>query len=157
MSPKKFSSRLYKRYNPWAVTTVLNRVNISNHYLMENPDVYGIDVLVVNEKMDLPVGGLELEVKTSWTSKYPFSTVHFLGRKKKYGGKHNFYIILSKNSRSALMISFDDLLKYNTEPKDNKYVKGEEIYTIPKYKCIWGWKDISKALNAHFWGFHAGR
>jgi hypothetical protein len=67
-----------------------------------NPDQYGIDVLA---ERDGVTHGFEVEVKHNWTgSKFPFSTIHFADRKRKFAVPNAHFVMFNDNRSCALTV-----------------------------------------------------
>ena len=145
---KPFDTDAYLQFSPLE-RIVRTKILIPNHQLIKNPEPYGIDLLVVNAEGIQ--GGIEVESHEKyWTKEFPFDTVHFLGRKQKYTGENNFYLMCSKNNANAVVINFlrltDDLRIIN----DNENCIEEPMYDVPRDQCVFGWTAIAEHLDSHF-------
>jgi len=147
---KRFSQTSFEKFKKYEVA-LLKNISIENHTLQKNDDPFGIDILIYNGT-GKPVGGLEAECHSKyWTDEdFPFRTVHFLFRKKKYINRDHFYIMMNKGATNALLLPFSKLKKYKPREISNSVVKRELMYDIPIFECVWGWKAINKYLNKHF-------
>lgn len=146
---KPFDEDLYSLYSP-AEKIVCEHLYIHKHKVVKNTDKYGIDLTVKNQLQAI-VGGIEVEWHGKyWKDKFPFDTVHFLYRKKKYGLKNCFYIMTNESGDSALMIGFDELLEHQTKEFDNVLMRNEMMWDVPLDHCIIGYRDINYCLNSHF-------
>lgn len=147
---KKYSAENHEKYKIFE-SFLMDNISIEEHTLAKNPDVHGIDVLVLNAE-NTPVGGLEAESHGKYwsTDEFPFDTVHFLHRKNKYIDVNNFYIMMNRDASTALMLPFTKLKKYKPCTRNTSLCRDELMFDIPTYECIWGWEEINKYLNKYF-------
>jgi hypothetical protein len=147
----------YKPYNPeldrygWLEGLVIERTSphLQNHVIVKNPDEKGIDLLI--KKDDQVVGGIEVEWHgTYWKKRFPFNTVHFLGRKTKFIGDNRFYLMSNDDGSQVLAVGFDELKHHETQIQDNRLAVNEPIYDVPNDHCIWGWDDFVYIISNHF-------
>ena len=95
-----------------------------------NPDQYGIDVQGVRN------GGcyeFEVEVKHNWSgSMFPFDTIHFSNRKRKFATPDNlsWFVMLNDERTYALMISGATFLAAPVVTKNTIYTNNEEFVSI---------------------------
>ncbi len=145
---KPFSIGNYKKYSPLE-KFIAEKISIENHKILKNPDKYGIDLIIINnEKI---CGGLEIESHGKyWIDAFPFDTVHFLGRKKKYIGNNNFYLLCSQENKNAVIINFLKLTDNFIVENNNVSCEKELFYDIPKEECLFGWNKIIMYLNNYF-------
>lgn len=147
---KPFSPGNYEKYSPLEKQTI-EKINLNNYSIMKNPDKYGIDLLITYK--DKIIAGLEVESHAKyWENEFPFKTVHFLGRKKKYKENNNFYIMISAECKNCVLLPFNELLDEYLVIQNNESCKNEPIYDIPKEKCIFGWNEVNKYLNKYLEG-----
>lgn len=146
---KIFDKKLYnghKGLEDYVVRVLSTSLQVGGLELYKNPDPYGIDILVGNGKE--PVGSIEVE----WHGRYwrrrdfPFRTVHFLGRKKKYMTEGAFYLMTNNDGTDAVMIGFGELQHHGTRIMDNELCINEPIWDVPNDRCVWGWRGIIEAL-----------
>jgi len=143
---KPFSKKLYDMYN-YLENIVIEKINIKNHSLTKNKDRYGIDIVI--KKEENVVGGIEVESHGKyWKSIiFPFNTVHFLGRKKKFIGDNNYYLMLNESCTNCVVIPTKKLNDEFLTLQNNEKCNNEYIYDVPKNKCIFGWDNINLFLN----------
>ena len=150
---KPFDEDLYQN-NKDAEEIVLKMIKLPpGLILINNPDPYGIDLLVKHVATEIIIGGIETEKRhiKNWNGGFPFKEVNFLVRKKKYAALNNFYIQINANNLTeALMIGFDELMYYRIEISDNVMVLHEGKYKVPINHCMWGWEEINKVISLYF-------
>ena len=136
----KFVESSYDRNNSFAID-IINKFLIDKGYtIVEKVEDYGIDIEATK---DGKTHMFEAEVKTgrSFTTRdsFPFPTVSFLARKKKWKDIGFWYIIVCKETNYALVANSNDIFKdeyletliINTEER-----KGvDNFYRVPKDKC----------------------
>ena len=145
---KTFSQDKYIKFNI-IEDIVKNKIDIDNYEITKNPDKYGIDLLI--KRNNVIIGGIEVESHSKyWVFDFPFETVHFLGRKTKFIGKNNFYLMTSKNNLNCVLINFNQLCTDYLKTMDNSDCENEPIYKIPANQCIFGWDEANSYLNTIF-------
>ena len=104
---------------------------------IENPDDYGIDVMVAK---------YEVERRTIYTDKWPYETVHVPERKTKFFVHNIFYVVVmhhetkTKTFDTLLFCETDVVKKYPLVEVPNKSVsKGEYFYDVPLSE----WKEFN--------------
>ena len=147
---KPFNRKDYNKFRVYE-DLLMEHIKIPKHELLNNPDVHGIDILVINEEGER-VGALEAESHGKYwiNKKFPFKTCHFLYRKKKYIEPHHFYIMMNRRAVNALMVPFTELPRHRLKIMNNAKVNKEKFYDVPIKECVVGWKDINKYLNLYF-------
>ena len=127
---KPFDSDLYERDDnakyiviDWLATKDINAI--------VNPDEYGIDLLGEGH---LGNYGIEVEVKQNWSgAKFPFPTIHYSARKKKFidAAENIRFVTLNKEWTHLCAVSGETLRQAKIVTKDTKYTKAEEFIEIP--------------------------
>ena len=141
--PTKFVPESYKENNDWAVERVQNYLrNIGYQIFIKNKEDYKIDI---KAKRNSRIVYFEVEVKTGYPftgmEDFPFPTVSFLARKKKWADIGFYYVIISKET-TAITMSHSDII-YRDEYKEKFHVDtprryGSDVfYRVPKHKCLW--------------------
>jgi len=104
---------------------------------MENPDDYGIDLMVAK---------YEVERRTIYTDKWPYKTVHVPERKEKFFKYNIYYVVVmhhetkTKTFDTLLFCETDVIKKYPLVEVPNKSVsKGEYFYDVPLSE----WKEFN--------------
>jgi hypothetical protein len=132
---KPFSTSLYDA-NDTAKDTFIKWLQSQHIEAWVNPDQYGIDVLSRN-KLGIE-HAWEVEVKHNWKgSVFPFDSLHYSSRKKKFLEKPKSVSFVTFNSeRTHMLISRGvDLAAAEVVVKDTIYTKGEKFIEIPVDKC----------------------
>ena len=134
---KVFDQQLHDENDSPAREVVKRLYSYIGYQLIDNPNKYGVD-LIDNES------GLcvEVERRLVWEDgQFPFDTVNFLSRKKKFFEDNKYYFsdyaIVSKSMTRVGIIDKDSLMHFvNTtkvEENPNRYVnEGELFYKIPR-------------------------
>lgn len=135
----KFVQESYDDNDALAKELLINFLVGRGHTIISQEEDYGIDI--ATEK-DNQLWWFEAEMKNGrpWTVKedFPFDTVSFLGRKKKWD--NYFYFIICKETGAALYCHSNDI--YKEEYKVNLFIntsqrKGTDLfYRVPKEECI---------------------
>jgi hypothetical protein len=135
MSYKPFSTSLYAT-NDSAKELVIDWLKRQNIDAWVNPDQYGIDVL---SKDEFGVEhSWEVEVKHNWRGpRFPFNSVHFSGRKKKFikDPSSVSFVMLNSGRTHLLVVKGQDLASADTVSKDTIYTSNEQFIEIPVTKC----------------------
>jgi hypothetical protein len=99
-----------------------------------NPDQYGIDVLAVKDWLDY---GFEVEVKHNWKGDdFPFDTVHFSARKRKFIAPNHFFTMLNDDRSLVLVVDGLTLAESSVVSKETKYTSGEQFIAVPVSRCL---------------------
>ena len=135
LNSKPFSTALYNRDDD-AKELVIKWLKSKNFDAWVNPDQYGIDVL---SKDDAGVEhAWEVEVKHNWKGElFPFSSVHFSGRKKKFlktPDKVSF-VMLNHERTHALVVDGQDLAEADLVKKDTIYTSNESFIEVLTKNC----------------------
>jgi hypothetical protein len=156
MEIKPFSQDLFNKFNEIVLNHIIVNLKFNNYFLEYNPDKYGIDLVILNLESKV-CGYIEGEYHGKYWNglNFPFKTAHFLGRKNKYNGNNSYYIMTNNDGKSAIMIPFNNLIKFKQIPINNIYMNKEMMYDVPLKECILGWdkiiKYIEKDLNKTCW------
>jgi len=114
----------------WAKFKVLNWLRQNKFDAEVNPDKYGIDLLACRNGVR---SAYEVEVKHNWGAyDFPFSTVHFSGRKKKFltDDLEVWFVMLNYDHTNALFVGCDDFLNGREVWKDTKFSQMEPFVEI---------------------------
>lgn len=140
MRTKPFSQELHDNNDPIArqvVIKFLKSINIDNTKVYENPNKFGIDILIdIDNKVSL---GIEVERRHSWSDDiFPFSSIHIPYRKGKFAQLSfpTFYYATNKELSSILILDFEDIITSECVENRYKYVsEGECFYNVPTNKA----------------------
>ena len=66
---------------------------------------------------------------------FPFNTVHFSARKKKFLGENTFFTMLNDDRSHLLLADGDVLAGCDVVSKKTKYTELEEFIEIPRALC----------------------
>lgn len=134
---KTFDQQTYNEENARAVAAVLLHLHSQGIHAVENPDKYGVDILVYTGFR--PTMGIEVEVKRVWSGpNFPWGSVQLPERKHKLtktGFETDFYI-LNRECNSAIVIpglAVD--LKFLKEVPNSNIRSGEMFFQIPVEEC----------------------
>ena len=101
-----------------------------------NHDQFGIDVQGVRKGISYE---FEVEVKHNWKGKeFPFDTVHFSNRKRKFALPDNttWFVMLNHERRHGLMVTGSVFLNAPIVEKNTIYTRTEEFVQISVDKAI---------------------
>lgn len=136
MTYKPFSPSLYKKDDS-AKELVIKWLKAQDIDAWVNPDQYGIDVLSKDEY------GVEhcweVEVKHNWRGpEFPFPSVHFSGRKKKFVKDPDSvsFAMLNHERTHVLIVKGQQLAKAELVTKDTIYTRDEKFIEIPIENCV---------------------
>lgn len=156
---KKFDKDLHNETDDRGKNATLNMLSVilsgTDYYAIENPDKYGIDILVLNSK-NLVVSGIEVEVRfKNWDrdTGFPFSTVNCLMRKDHYWGENSsvpqkipfevhpivsfLYCQWNSLCTRCVIVLPEEIKKVNPIVNKNRYVpNGEKVKQVSIDKCI---------------------
>lgn len=113
--------------------------------LEDNPDQYGIDLLVYSLKSNQLIGYADVEVRPDlWDGdKTRFRTIHAIKKKVENYSKlplPAWYFSISGDGRHLLSCKFEDMLKEKLVEVSNKRERvGESFYDVPVSK----WKHLT--------------
>lgn len=139
-----FLQESYDKNNDWAISKVIYYLEKNGYHVIPKVEDYSIDIEAVkNGKKEY----FECEVKTGYqfTSKedFRFSTVSFLGRKRKWADIGFWYIIICRETQAFVKchsdVIFQDKYRQTIELK-NSWSRGghDTFYRVPKDLCEWG-------------------
>lgn len=136
---KPFSKKLYSEDDN-AKYQVVDWLTRQNYNAKINPDTYGVDVLANKNGVKYC---FEVEVKHNWTGvDFPFSTVHFSGRKRKYIQPNTYFTMLNHKRNRILIVDYEALNNALIVRKNTIYTSDERFIEIPASECM-----IYKILN----------
>lgn len=136
---KPFSSRLYwgNDLNAKLLSKQLIQKLYEGVEVIEPMNKYDIDLVITKDH--LPIAFAECEIKSNWKgSKFPFKTIHFPYRKKKFTMKKlpTIFIMFNRALNRCLVVDSEDVKGSPTKEVQNKLVKeGEMFYTVPVGKA----------------------
>jgi len=141
----KFSRASYNEDNDWGIQQVSSFV-VSRGYevIPKREEDYGIDIAAI-KKGELVFLEAEVKVNYPWTCRddFPFPTVSFLARKKKWDHVDFWYVVVCRETGAFVMCKSSEIFKeeYRTIKHINsKHRKGIDVtYNVPKDKCIFLW------------------
>jgi hypothetical protein len=128
---KPFSEALYGEDDS-AKHLVVEWLRARGHDIGVNPDEYGID-LVGNDRGGLP-SAWEVEVKHNWKgSEFPFDTVHYAVRKRKFvqPDVKTWFITLNHERTRAVVFAHKHFMEGRLVQKSTIYTQDEWFVEIP--------------------------
>ena len=145
---RKFSQRSYNENDEFAkniVKKLLRTMDWVNE--IDDKEDYGVDLTVIDNN------GyhffFEAEVKTGYAftgvQDFPFDTVSFLGRKKKWEDIGFYYCIVCKETEAVCIAHSKDIYKEeyrelrNINKRDRQGL--DAFYRVPKENCKWYKKE----------------
>ena len=131
----------YDELNDLSIKKVSSYLERRGYLVPYKKEDYDIDIVAYKGDQEYRVE-VEVRTKLTWTSEndFPFDTVSFLGRKKKYQDNKPFwYFLVSNDMKHFLYCSSDDIFKeeYRKVKKINteKRFGTDSAYHVPKHKC----------------------
>ena len=120
---KEFSKDSYTVNDKPAKDLVINFLKSKGLDAMENPDKYGIDIVVPR---------YEVERREIWIDEFPFKTVHIPARKEKFLKHSIVYVVVNKDFDKLMFCRSEIIRQYNLIEVPNKSVpEGEYFYDVP--------------------------
>ena len=120
---KKFNKESYDANDKPAKDLVINFLRLKGLDATENPDRYGIDIIVPR---------YEVERRDIWINKFPFKTVHIPARKEKFLKHSIVYAIVNKDFNKIMFCTSETIKQYDPIEVPNKSVsEGEYFYDVP--------------------------
>lgn len=135
MTYKPFDQQLFDDNDAAAKNRVASFL-IKNGYSVNEGTKYGIDLVV--EKAGIGTIMVEVEVKHNWKGEsFPFPTVHFLYRKKKFFEQPQrvYMALLNSQMTHAMLVENKTILKGKLVTKDTIYTAGERFYEVRVTDC----------------------
>ena len=133
---KPFSQSLHDKYDKLGRFAVKWLFSSDIIEYVDNPDVYGVDLLGYNVYTEDICRHVEVEVKASWEEgPFPYKSVNIPFRKKKFFTEPTevWFCMVRADGNALIAIDSTDLL-WNAEIVEvkNKYNKrGEPFYRVP--------------------------
>lgn len=121
---KKFDKSLYEENDKIGKTKVLNYLRNLGIEAIENPNKYGIDIMIAS---------IEIERRPIWKgSKFPFDTINIPIRKEKFFKNNIKYFVLNNDCSYALICDSEKIVECSKIENSNKFVKNNELfYSVP--------------------------
>ena len=120
---KEFNKESHAVNDKPAKDLVINFLKSKGLDAMENPDKYGIDIVVPR---------YEVERREIWIDEFPFKTVHIPARKEKFLKHSIVYVVVNKDFNKIMFCRSEIIRQYNLIEVPNKSVpEGEYFYDVP--------------------------
>lgn len=138
---KKFDLQLYQQNDLLARSVTIQYLRTEGLVAEDNPDPYGVDLLVRLPDERTYIYAVEVEVKRVWNAgtAFPWPTIQVPTRKLKYTNQPLWveYWILRSDLQAAVVIPEGVLVNSPRREVPNKYIsKGEYFYRVPITECI---------------------
>lgn len=132
MMTKPFSKKLYKDDDN-AKLQVIDWLKRNGYDAWVNPDDYDIDVLADKNGVR---HFFEVEVKHNWNGiEFPFDTVHFSARKRKYVKPNAYFTMLNHQRNRILVVDYETLSRALVVKKDTVYTSDERFIEVQVKNC----------------------
>ena len=137
---KPFDKQLFEENDVRARTAVSGYLRKIGWIVRDNPDRYGVDLLLQTKELEYDCLAIECEIKRVWSgSEFPWKTIQLPMRKAKFVRSAdmpvNFWVLNSECTH-AIVIPGSALSGYAPVEVPNKYVAaGEKFYQIPVFEC----------------------
>ena len=120
---KEFNKESHAANDKPAKDLVIDFLKSKGLDAMENPDKYGIDIVVPR---------YEVERREIWIDEFPFKTVHIPARKEKFLKHSIVYVVVNKDFNKMMFCRSEIIRQYNLIEVPNKSVpEGEYFYDVP--------------------------
>ena len=120
---KEFNKESHAANDKPAKDLVINFLKSKGVDATENPDKYGIDIIVPR---------YEVERREIWIDEFPFKTVHIPARKEKFLKHSIVYVVVNKDFDKLMFCRSEIIRQYNLIEVPNKSVpEGEYFYDVP--------------------------
>jgi len=132
---KPFEQDLHDKFDPSGKTAVINFLVNKGIEAVENPDKYGIDILVLRDGEI--IGSAEVEVRNynhQDKSICPYNTIHVPVRKEKFRSSSSLFFSVTPDLEHAYVIVSSEIDGDKKEVPNCKVANGEYFYDIPKDK-----------------------
>lgn len=107
-----------------AVLKLLKRMNVDAE---ENPDKYGVDIIVKDRDRTY-----EVERRAIWSDTWPYATVHVPARKTRVLKPHMVYAVVNTECDKVMLCPTEIIIKYAQVEVPNRTIKsGEYFYDVP--------------------------
>lgn len=121
-----------------AVLQLLKRMNVDAE---ENPNKYGVDIIVKDRTRTY-----EVERRAIWHTTWPHPTVHIPERKTKFLKPDMVYAVVNIECDRVMLCSSEVILKYPQVEIPNKSISsGEFFYDVPLTE--WQVYNVKEAQN----------
>ena len=120
---KQFNKESHAVNDKPAKDLVINFLKSKGVDAIENPDKYGIDIIVPR---------YEVERREIWIDNFPFKTVHIPARKEKFLKYSIVYAVVNKDFNKVMFCTSEVIKRCNLIEVPNKSVpEGEYFYDVP--------------------------
>lgn len=142
---RKFVQESYDTNDAWGRQVVIDFLRSRGLEVEEKTEEdYGIDIVAISKSGKRTFFEAEVKRKRPWTGRddFPFDSVSFLGRKRKWSGDGGFWYVVVCAETKALIICHSDVI-YQDAHKEFAYIntqhrKGnDELYRVPNDLCYW--------------------
>ena len=138
---KPFSKDTHEANDAIGKTAVLKLLQRMNVDAEENPNPYGVDIIVKNRKRTY-----EVERRPIWHTVWPHDTVHIPERKTKFLKPSMVYAVVNIECDRVMLCSSEVILKYPQVEVPNKSIAAEEFfYDVPLNE--WRIYDVEENKN----------
>ena len=137
---RKFVKESYDENDSFGKEIMIEVLKARGYNVLEKPEDFGIDLVAERSGV---VEFFEVEVKHNypWTSRedFPFDTVSFLGRKKKWEEDNFWYCIICAETKAIIIANskgiykdeYAEIRNISTSQRNGK----DKFYRVPKDKC----------------------
>ncbi len=137
---KRFSKELYQANDARATGVISGYLSQWGLVAEQNPNKYGVDLLVRRPESPEHFLGVECEIKLVWSGpEFQYDTIQLPERKGKYRAipQPLEYWILNRECTHVIVIPEYLLDSFEPVVVPNKYIRwGEKFYQIPVAECV---------------------
>jgi len=137
MKTKEFSKKLHDQYDKFGRDIVKKYFQDASVIVAtDNPDPYGVDLILTLKTGGSRTGYAEVEVRNSWRGiTFPYRDLNIPARKAKLlrrglDGLPVLFFSINREGTALFYCNGQKVLKNAPVKLDNKYVKGEHFYKV---------------------------
>jgi len=134
---KTFDPKAHARSDAPGKQTVITYLKTIGIEAIENPNKFGIDLIVPGSDVTY-----EVEQRSIWVNDWFYASVHVPERKKKFMQDKMVYAVVNRNCTKIMFCPSEVIRKYKPIEVPNRAVSnGEEFYDVPLDK--WTLREVS--------------
>lgn len=128
---KQFNSNTHEIYDTAAKSKAILFWHALGYDCEENPDVFGVDLLVKGKGKEFNV---EVEVKQVWHGlDFPYESVHIPARKAKFLSEPTVFMVFNSSLHAVAIINWKHVRAADMKTVSNHNIKqGERFFDIPR-------------------------
>jgi hypothetical protein len=126
---KRFDKTLHASHDWAAKNAVIEWLEADDWEVVENPDIYGVDLIAERENQRLLV---EVEIKRGWTGSFPFKSLHIPKRKEKFIAPGVVFMVLDFTLTQAYVVTAETLQRCSLIEKNTSLTREpDQFFEVP--------------------------